>query len=169
MHRILAIATRIGNPLALAGFVVGVFFLIVRQVISFGLIPQVTVDTGGVILLRIINGLLILCLVAIILGFVGYLISKRYPDLDPNHVSVGTPPDSTLAQIVKAVARGRNVTINFSPQCGADVRNAVIEGTNHEASSIELLLEELKQRVKGETIKYSVKKEGAKRYLISCK
>jgi hypothetical protein len=76
MDKILAIATKVSTPLALGGLIVGFFFLIVKLIISAGLIPQVTVETGGTILLRIINGFIILSLVAVVLGFVGYLIQK---------------------------------------------------------------------------------------------
>ena len=76
MDKILNIATKVSTPLALGGLIVGIFFLIVRQIISTGLIPQLTVETGGTIILRIINGFIILSLVAIVLGFVGYVIKK---------------------------------------------------------------------------------------------
>ena len=76
MDRILAIATKVATPLALGGLIVGVFFLILRQIISAGLIPQVTSETGGMILLRIINGFIVLALVATVLGFLGYLLVK---------------------------------------------------------------------------------------------
>jgi len=76
MDKVLAIATKVSTPLALGGLIIGVFFLIVKLIISAGLIPQVTVETGGTILLRIINGFIILSLVAVVLGFVGYIIQR---------------------------------------------------------------------------------------------
>jgi hypothetical protein len=76
MERILAIATKVSTPLALGGLIVGLFFFVVKLIISAGLIPQVTVEAGGTILLRIINGFIILSLVAVVLGFVGYVIQK---------------------------------------------------------------------------------------------
>lgn len=169
MDKILAIATKVASPLALGGLIVGVFFLILRQIISAGLIPQVTPETGGEILLRIINGFLVLALVATVLGFLGYVIRMRYPQLDPNYVNIGTGGDLTLTQIVNAVAKARNVTISFSPNCKNSVRSAIIEGESHEGRNIEEFLENLKQRVKGTSINYVVKKEGAKRYEIVCK
>jgi hypothetical protein len=88
VNKILAIATRVGTPLGLGGLIAGFFFFIVKLVISAGLIPQMTSQTGGIILLRIINGFIILSLVAVVLGFVGFVIDKRYPKLNPNYVSL---------------------------------------------------------------------------------
>lgn len=170
MDRILTIATRVATPLALGGLVVALFFFIVRQIISAGLIPQVTQQTGGALLMRIINVFFVLALVAIVLGAVGYIVKLVWkgPTVHPGFVSIGTPPNQTLAQIVHAVATARNVTINFNAACGPSIRNAIIEGQKHEADSIELLLENLKDRVTGNSIDYSVKKQGARRYEIIC-
>jgi len=76
MNKILAIATKVSTPLALAGLIVGFFFLIVKQIIAANLIPQVSQAVGGTILLRIIDGFIVLSFLAVVLGFLGYLIQK---------------------------------------------------------------------------------------------
>ena len=169
MNKILVFATRVGTPVALGGLIIGVFFLIVRLIISTGLIPQVTVDMGGTILLRIINGFIILSLVAVVLGFVGYWIRIRNPKIDPHYVNFETPHEYSLSQLVAFIATQRNVTINFSSNCDELVRQARIEPGKHEGRDMKHLLESLKQRVKGQSINYAVKREDDKRYEIVCK
>ena len=169
MKKVLVFATRVGTPLALAGLIIGVFFLIVRLMISSGLIPQVTVEAGGTILLRIVNGLIILSLFAVILGFVGYWIRIRNPKIDPHYVGIETPDEYSLSQLVNLIATQRDVTINFASNCDEFVRQARIEKGKHEGRDMKHLLESLKQRVKGQSINYAVKKEDDKRYEIVCK
>jgi len=169
VSRILEIATRVSKPISLAGLIVGIFFLIVRLIVSYGLIPQVSAVAGGVILLRIINGFIVLSVLAVVLGFVAYVIRVQNPKLHPTYVSVVTDTPWTLAQIVNAVRQGQNVTINFNANCGPSVRTAKIEPGKHEGSDIKRFLENLKQRVAGESIDYSVKQEGDRRYEIVCK
>jgi hypothetical protein len=169
VKQFLAVATRVGTPLALGGLIIGVFFLIVRLVISAGLIPQVTVESGGTILLRIINGFIILSLVAVVLGFLGFWLRIRYPKINPNYVNFTSPQEYSLSQLVAVIAAKRNVTINFNSNCDESVRKARIEPGNHEGRDMKHLLESLKQRVKGQSISYAVKKEDDKRYEIVCK
>lgn len=169
MKTFLAFATRVRNPIALGGLIIGVFFLIVRLVISAGLIPQVTAQTGGTILLRIINGFIILSLVAVVLGFAGFVIGKRYPKLDPNYVNVTSDQERSLSQLITVIATKRNVTINFHPDCDETIRRARVEPGKYEGRDMKHLLESFKQRVKGKSISYAVRKEGERRYEIVCK
>lgn len=169
MKDFLAFATRVSTPVALGGLIIGVFFLIVRLVISADLIPQVTVETGGTILLRIINGFIILSLVAVVLGFFGFWLRIRYPKINRDYVNFSSDQERSLWQLVGVVADKRNVTINFNSDCDESVRNARIEPGSYEGRDVKHLLESLKQRVKGQSISYAVKKEGDKRYEIVCK
>lgn len=86
MKQILDIALEITTPLSLAGFFAGAFFLISRLIISSlkkrGHAPQA-------IVIRIINYFFILSLLAMVLGFVAYLLTNGAPP-------VMTNPDPTF-------------------------------------------------------------------------
>ena len=79
MHEIFDIGARIATPLALAGFLGAVLFLFLRQVIQAKLIPAVRHSEAAPVLLHIVNWLCVLCLVAMILGFTGYVIRRWMP------------------------------------------------------------------------------------------
>lgn len=172
MGSILEIAAKVSTPLALGGLIIGTLFLIFRQILSLNIFPQLNRQLGGKIIIKIINTFLTLALVAIVLGFVAYvlptIINAYYPKLDEEYVNVGTSEDQHLEKVVRTVALGTNVTINFGPDCGQSVRTAMIEAGDHEGDNIKELLENFKQRVKGPGINYSVKQEGERRYEIIC-
>jgi hypothetical protein len=169
---ILEIAAKVSTPLALGGLVVGALFLTFRQILSMNIFPRLSRQLGGKILIKIINTFLALALVAIVLGFIAYVlptvIKAYYPELDREYVNVGTDEDQPLEKIVRAVAVGRNVTVNFNRNCGQPVRDAIIEAGDHEGADVKELLENLRQRVRGGAINYSVRREGERRYEIIC-
>jgi hypothetical protein len=169
---ILEVASKVSTPLALGGLIVGALFLTFRQILSMNIFPQLSRQLGGKILIKIINAFLTLALVATVLGFIGYVmptfINAYYPKLDREYVSVGTDEVQPLEKVVRAAAAGANVTINFNPNCAPPVRNAMIEAGDHEGEDMKGFLENLKQRVKGPSVNYSVKQEGERRYEIIC-
>ena len=79
MQSVLDIATRVSTPLMLAGFLAAAFFLTLRQIIAKNIFPRLAQQLGGKILLVIINRLFVLALVAMILGFGGYILGTLYP------------------------------------------------------------------------------------------
>jgi hypothetical protein len=166
------LATKVSTPLALGGLIVGALFLTFRQILSMNIFPQLTKQLGGKVIIKIIHTFLILALVATVLGFIAYvlptIINAYYPKLDPDYVNVGTGEDQPLEKVVRTVAAATNVTINFNDNCGPSVRNAIIEAGNHEGKNLGEFLENLKQRVKGPSINYSVKQEGGRRYELLC-
>lgn len=168
MNGIWEIATKIYTPLMLAGLVIIAMFFIFRLMLSRGFIPRVDRSTGGKILLTIIWVFFGLALLAIILGFAGYVVDKYYPDLSAGYVNVATDQDKSFEVMVKATAKGRNVTINFNQNCNESVKKAIVEAGDHEGSNIKSFLENLKQRIKGESINYTVIEEGERRYEIIC-
>jgi hypothetical protein len=172
IDKILGVASKVYTPLSLAGLIIGAMFLIFRQILSMNIFPQLTEQAGGAVIIKIINVFLIISLTSIVLGFVAYVVTtyskNKYPPLDPDFVSVGTAQDKTLEEIVRAVAMERNVTINFNGNCHKSIRNAVIEPGEHEGKNMKEFLENLRQRVKGQSIKYSVIKEAERRYEINC-
>ncbi len=79
MEKIFDIATNISTPLMLAGFFAAAFFFIARQVIKANIFPQLTKQLSGDIIKLIIHRLFILALIAMILGFTGYVIGQFNP------------------------------------------------------------------------------------------
>lgn len=173
MGDILDIAARVSTPLALGGLVVGALFLTFRQILSMDIFPRLSGQLGGKIIFKIINTFLILALVATVLGFAAYVLptfmNAYYPQLDREYVSVGTDEDQPLEKLVRAVATAQNVTINFNPNCGEEARGALVEAGDHEGDDLKEFLENLKQRVKGGGVNYSVRREGERRYEIVCR
>lgn len=79
MGPVLEIATKISTPLMLAGFLAGAFFLILRQVVAKNIFPQLTKKVSGSILVLVINRLFVLSLVAMVLGFAGFVLVTAMP------------------------------------------------------------------------------------------
>jgi len=80
MQGLFDIASRISTPLALAGFLVAAFFLIVRAIIVKNIFPTLTRQLSGDIIKLIIDRLFILSLVAMVLGFVGFVVTRMAAD-----------------------------------------------------------------------------------------
>jgi len=76
MQGIFDVATRVSTPLMLAGFISAAFFLIARQVIKANLFPKLTRQMSADILQLIIRRLFQLAITAMILGFVGFLVTS---------------------------------------------------------------------------------------------
>ena len=104
-----------------------------------------------------------------ILGVLSYvLVEAYYPSLKPEYVNVGTDRDKTLDEVIAAVALARNATIVFDTNCDQSVRGSLIEKGTHEGTNLKEFLENLRLRVKGPAVRYSVIQEGARRYEIVC-
>ena len=84
MKEILEIASNVSTPLALGGLIAAIFFLILRQIIAKNIFPTLTKAVSGDILKLIINRLFMLALVAMVLGFAGYIISRIAFSLSQN-------------------------------------------------------------------------------------
>ena len=68
------IASKVGTPLALSGIIIVVLFLLYKIILKKEIFPKLTKIHSFKIINKIINCLFILALVAIILGFVAYII-----------------------------------------------------------------------------------------------
>ncbi|MDB5227242.1 MAG: hypothetical protein JWN78_1435 [Bacteroidota bacterium] len=79
MNKIFQIATNISTPLMLAGFFAAAFFFIARQIIKANIFPQLTKQLSSDIIKIIIERLFVLALTAMILGFVGYIVTQFNP------------------------------------------------------------------------------------------
>lgn len=88
MDKLFQVATNISTPLMLAGFLSCAFFLILKEILKKNIFPKLTQQLSGDIIKLIINRFFKLSLVALILGFVGFLINniqstsaKKGPDI----------------------------------------------------------------------------------------
>jgi hypothetical protein len=167
---VLRIASGVATPLALGGLIVGVILIVFKQILSMNIFPQLTSETGGVIILRIINVLFILCGIAIIFGFAAYvlpmILAARYPKLDTEVVEMDSDRERSFQEIVSYMESKKNVTIRFE-NGSEDVQNSLIGPFKHRADNLKVFLEQLGQRARGPSINYLVKMEAPRRYLIS--
>jgi hypothetical protein len=76
MNSLFEIASRASTPLALGGLAAAVLFLIFRQIVAKDIFPPLTRAVGADILKLIIDRLFILALLAVVLGFLGYVLTR---------------------------------------------------------------------------------------------
>ncbi len=97
MEKIFEIASQVSTPLALAGFFAALVFFIFRQIVAKNIFPRLTAAIGADLLKLIIDRLFVLALVAMVLGFIGYVVPQlitrqepplgRTPPVNPDAVS----------------------------------------------------------------------------------
>lgn len=75
MAEVIEIASKVSTPLALGGLVAAFFFFILRQIVARNIFPTLTKNLGAGILRLIIDRLFVLALVAVVLGFAGFVVS----------------------------------------------------------------------------------------------
>jgi len=80
IERIFEVASRISTPLALAGLLAAIFFFVVRQLIAKNIFPVLTKQISGDLLKLIIDRLFILSLVAVVLGFAGFVLTVDHKE-----------------------------------------------------------------------------------------
>jgi hypothetical protein len=74
VDKVLEIASNVSTPLALGGFLAAVLFWIFRQIVAKDIFPKLNAAIGAEILKLIIERLFVLALIAMVLGFVGYIV-----------------------------------------------------------------------------------------------
>jgi cbb3-type cytochrome oxidase subunit 3 len=102
MERVFEIATSVASPLALGGFFAAVVFFIFRQIIAKNIFPSLTASHGAAVLRLIIERLFVLALVAMILGFIAYLVLTILPK-------------QTAAAASEASVASRTITVPLDP------------------------------------------------------
>jgi len=108
MGKILEIATNVSTPLMLAGFLAGVFFLILRQILKKNLFPVLTRQLSADIIKLIIDRLFTLALVALVLGFVGFVTNIFYTGLsEPTQKSQDGPDIRVIDTQVQKRQKGK--------------------------------------------------------------
>ena len=75
METIFRIATEISTPLALSGLFAASFFFLAKQIIARNIFPKLTKTNSSELLKFIVNKIFILSLIAMLLGFFGYIVS----------------------------------------------------------------------------------------------
>lgn len=159
MSQIIDLASRVSTPLALSGLVTAFVFLIFRQIIARNIFPKLSTAITGTIIQDIINKLFRLALVAMILGFFGYIVSigAQQPKPPPDSITISLPSGISLRDAAKMVAASEGYTAVFFSCADALLQGKVEPGTLTGKTSKELL-EVLQYRI--------VSSRSAKKFLV---
>jgi len=76
VNQILQTATSIRTPLALGGMFAAILFFLLRQMLAKNIFPALSRNHGAEVIKLIIDRLFVLALVAMVLGFAGYLVTE---------------------------------------------------------------------------------------------
>jgi hypothetical protein len=141
MNSIFEIASIISTPLALSGVVVASLFLLFRQIIKKNIFPKLTVVLAGTIIKSIINKIFIIALVAIVMGFAGYVVARfsLIPKLPPDFITISLPSGMSFQEAVKMIAANDSHTALFSNCTEALLRTKVEPGRFGGKTSGELI------------------------------
>ena len=110
MGKIFEIASQVSTPLALAGFFAAVLFFVFRQIVAKNIFPRLTAAIGADLLRLIIDRLFVLALVAMLLGFAGYIVPKLFAP-GPQPLSRNETPTvnvESVSSIVRAQLDSRD-------------------------------------------------------------
>jgi len=159
MNSIIETASKVTTPLGLGGVAVAVLFLVYRQIIKRDIFPKLTVALAGTIIQSIINKLFILALVAIFLGFTGYVVAKFSSESKspPDSVSISFALEMSFKDAVKMIAATDSYTAVFS-NCPEILLHARIEPGEFGGKTPKELIEALRYRLVDSSIvpKYRV-------------
>lgn len=100
MEKIFEIASQVSTPLALAGFFAALVFFIFRQIVAKNIFPRLTATIGADLLKLIIDRLFVLALVAMVLGFVGYVVP---PLFSPKAQQTGETSPAKIDEVSRIV------------------------------------------------------------------
>jgi uncharacterized protein YjbI with pentapeptide repeats len=76
MNDFLHEATRVSTPLGLAGLIASIFFFVLREILRKNIFPQLTKGHSYELLLVVVDRIFKLAIVALVLGFLGFVLSK---------------------------------------------------------------------------------------------
>ena|SRR2546427_6319602 len=76
MGKVFEIASSVSTPLAVSGFLAAVFFFVVKQILAKNIFPSLSRQLSSEIIKLIIDRLFVLSLVALVLGFLGYILPR---------------------------------------------------------------------------------------------
>lgn len=96
MEAIFNIAAQISTPLALGGFFAAVVFFVFKRVLTQDLLRRLTSLHSAEIIKKIIDKLFVLALVAMVLGFLAYILIRVLPENGPPGPTPPGPGPSEL-------------------------------------------------------------------------
>ena len=174
MERILEIASSVSTPLALSGLIAAIFFLVLRQIVAKNIFPQLTKAVGGDLLKLIVERLFVLALIAMVLGFAGYIVTTAFPKdpkPPPDSITINLPSGLTLRDAIKFLGQIENFTADIKESCNDQFMDTEVEGGPLMGKSTVELIELLRLHLKEPRPRFSyqvTKKPEKGIYEISC-
>jgi hypothetical protein len=107
-YKLFELATKIGDPLAITGFILAALFFIFQQIINRDIFPRLSQRLAGSVIVTIINRLFVLALLAMLLGTGGWVWANNgetslkgilYVHKGPNKKVVISGVDISVLQI----------------------------------------------------------------------
>jgi hypothetical protein len=146
---IFAIASNISTPLALAGFFAATLFFILWRLISKGIIVSISRSASGRAVELILMYLFVLSLVAMILGFVGFIVVHATPaqGRSPDSETVNIPPGLTLGTSIKMLTDMDDAVVSFEPSCTKSIQDQPVASGPLSAKTTVALIEQLGYRL----------------------
>lgn len=95
MEKLFEIASSVSTPLGLGGLFAAILFYIFKQILTRDFVRQMTTTHSADVIKLIIERLFILALVAMILGFVAYILTKILPQPPVTPPVIQTTPIPT--------------------------------------------------------------------------
>lgn len=147
MNSLFDIASKVSTPLALSGVVIAVLFYIYKQIIKKDIFPKLSEYLAGTIIQSIINKLFILSLVAVGLGFIGYVVTILVPEtkLPSDSFKISLPSGLSFQVAAKMIAAKDSQTAIFS-NCKEALLNTKVEKGEFGGKTAKDLIEALQYR-----------------------
>ncbi len=124
--------TNISKPLGLAGLALAVLFFLFRRILKLGIFPKLAREHNRDVLLRIINYLFVLALVAMVLGFAVHFFTPQVDLPVSDEIARRKVTIRAHGEDLSQGADLREVLMSFANQVG--VRPALhrdVKGTIH--------------------------------------
>ncbi len=119
MEKIFEIASQVSTPLALAGFFAALVFFIFRQIVAKNIFPRLTATIGADLLKLIIDRLFVLALVAMVLGFVGYVVPPLFSPKAPQTGEISPEKIDEVSRIVRSQIESHDYAAAWDTVTGA--------------------------------------------------
>ncbi len=122
MEKLFEVAASVSTPLALGGFLAAVLFYLFKQILTRDFLRQLTSAHSADVIKLIIDRLFILALIAMVLGFIAYLLVRLLP-LPPPHQTptpLPTPASSPASGVPSPPSLPRTVSQDFQRRIGDD-------------------------------------------------
>ena len=104
MQEIFQVAAQISTPLTLGGFFAAVVFFIFRQILKKDIFPSLTKNASAEVIKVIVDRLFLLALIAMTLGFAGYVLPNPSIMEEKKNDSISYEPISHLEERLSALS-----------------------------------------------------------------